>query len=387
MFSRQRSWKLAMLLSCAAAATTPALADYIVSSNDNHSAIVNGAFGVSKSPGSDTLSVIDVSKYPPKVLSTIDVPSSVVGPPMAVAVNADETIAIVGSATKLDPNDKTKAVPDNRLSVINLKSSPPKVVQETTTEQGPCGVAISPDNSLVLVATRNSGTVSSFSLKDGKLTPVSKIELGNEKSLPSGIRFLPDGKTALVTRAGDHMVSVLHVDGTKVTVDKRPLTTGINPYAVDVSADGHFAAVGNMGRNDGDMDTVSLIDLTATPPRTVETLSTAPQPEGIKFSPDGQYLAVGAQNGTNKGSNSPFANDHGKLIVFAIDGNHLRKVSETPLGHWSQGIAFSKDGKMLMVQNCGDQNIEVFHFNHGKVSTGVTLAIGAGPESMGTAWR
>jgi DNA-binding beta-propeller fold protein YncE len=387
MFSRQSSWKLTALLSCAAVATTPALADIVVSSNDNHATLVNGALGAAKSPGTDTVSIIDVSNYPPKVLSTIDVPGSVVGPPMAVAVDPSESLAIISSSAKLDPHDKTKIVPDNRISVIDLKSSPPKVVQEITAGLGPSGVAISPDGSTVLIANRTIGSVSIFSLKDGRLQEAGKLDLGNEKSVPSGIRFLPDGKTALLTRAGDHMVSVLHVDGTKVTVDKRPLTTGVMPYPIDVTADGQLAVVGNMGRNDGDMDTVSLIDLTASPPRTIETVSMAPQPEGIKFSPDGKYLAVSAYNGTDKLPDSPFAHDHGRLMIFAVEGNHLRKVSETLLGHWSQGLAFSRDGKMLMAQNFIEQNIEVFHVNKGKLSTGVTLAIGAGPESMGTAWR
>ena len=85
-----------------------------------------------------------------------------------------------------------------------------------------------------------------------------------------------------------------------MTVDKRPLTTGIAPYTLDISPDGKLAAVSNMGRGDGDVDSVSLIDLGAQPMRVIQTLDVGRSPEGLKWSPDGRFLAVGCQNGTTK---------------------------------------------------------------------------------------
>jgi hypothetical protein len=66
--------------------------------------------------------------------------------------------------------------------------------------------------------------VSIFAVKDKRLTPAGKLETGNKSSLPSGIGFLHDGKTALLTRSGDNMVNVLHIDGTNITIDPRPIT-------------------------------------------------------------------------------------------------------------------------------------------------------------------
>ena len=65
--------------------------------------------------------------------------------------------------------------------------------------------------------------------------------------------FLHDGKTALLTRSGDNMVNVLHIDGTNITIDPRPITTGISPYTMDINAAGTLASVSNMGRGDGDL--------------------------------------------------------------------------------------------------------------------------------------
>ena len=110
---------------------------------------------------------------------------------------------------------------------------------------------VSPDGTLALIANRTEGTVSVFSVKDKRLTAVGKVDTGNPKSLPSAVAFVDD-KTALLTRGGDNMVSVLHIDGTNVTIDPRPITTGIAPYTMDINAAHTLAAVSNMGRGDGD---------------------------------------------------------------------------------------------------------------------------------------
>jgi len=46
---------------------------------------------------------------------------SVVGPPLSVAITPDESLALVASSSKLDPADPTKLVPDDRITVIDLK--------------------------------------------------------------------------------------------------------------------------------------------------------------------------------------------------------------------------------------------------------------------------
>jgi DNA-binding beta-propeller fold protein YncE len=364
----------------------PGSAQIAVSSNDNHTVLVNGVQVAAKNPLPDTVSVIDLAHYPPRIVSTVEAPGSVVGPPMAVAVARDESYAIVTAATKLDPADTSKIVPDNRVSVIDLKASPPKVVQQLTAGDGATVVRISPDGTLALIANRTEGTVSIFAIKGGRLEAAGKLDLGNAKAGPSGLAFTPDGKTALLTRDGDNIVNVLHVDGTTVTIDPRPLTTGVRPYTLDITVDGKLAAVSNMGRGDGDMDTVSLIDLTVKPFVTIETMSIAGSPEGLKFSPDGKILAVGAQDGTTKAVNSPFYRKQGKLVLLAVRGKSLRKVAEAPIGQWSQGIAFSKDGRTLLIQNMVEQTIGVFRWQNGKLSPGAPLPMGTGPAAIRTAW-
>jgi DNA-binding beta-propeller fold protein YncE len=239
---------------------------------------------------------------------------------------------------------------------------------------------------LALVANRTEGTVSVFSVKGKRLTSVGKVNTGNDKSLPSAVVFVDD-KNALLTRGGDNMVNVLHIDGTTVTIDPRPITTGIAPYTMDINAAHTLAAVSNMGRGDGDADSVSLIDLQSKPYRVVGSFSVPSGPEPMKFSPDGRYLAIGAQNGSTKPPEHPFHHDNGLIGLYEVDGQTLRKVAEAPMGPWAEATAFSRDGKTLLVQSMQDRTVEVLRWDGRTLTRGKSLPIaGAGPESFATAW-
>ena len=371
-----------------AAAPIAARADIVLSSNDAHSVQdAQKTIVAPKDAHPDTVSLIDVSRYPPVLKATIDVPGSVVGPPTAAWMATDESWAIVASATKADPAGKGGTGPDDRVSVLDLTSNPPKIAQSLTAGAGATTVRLSPDGGLALIANRTEGTVSVFAVKDKRLTPVGKLDLGNKASLPSGIVFAKDGKDALLTRGGDNMVSVLHIDGTAVTVDPRPITTGLAPYTMDINAARTLAAVSNMGRGDGDADSVSLIDLTSKPYRTVFAIGVPSGPEPLKFSPDGKFLAVGAENGTTKPVGHPFHAEKGLLALYAVEGKSLRLVTSAPIGGWNEAIAFSRDGHTILVQSMTDRAIVVFRWDGHALKAGKPIPIeNAGPESFATAW-
>jgi DNA-binding beta-propeller fold protein YncE len=197
-----------------------------VSANDGKAVLVDGVNSVPANPPPDTVTVIDLSTIPPKVLAELQAPASVVGPPLSVAVARDESFALVTGASKVDPSDPKKTVPDDKLTVVDLKSSPPKVSAQLQAGKGAAGVSINRAGTLALVANRSEGTVSVFSIAGTTLTPVRKINLGDEKSGPSHVAITPDGKTALVTRDGDNKISVLSIDGTNVEDAKREISAG-----------------------------------------------------------------------------------------------------------------------------------------------------------------
>ena len=383
MHAHRKLHVYAVAVAMTLAAGSPARAQIALSSNDGHTILQDGTQVAA--PGGDSLAVIDLSGAP-KVIATVAVPNSVVGPPTAVAMTKDARYAIVSSATRLDPADKNKIVPDSRVFVVDITGASPKVVSEAATGLAPASVALSPDNSLALVANRNDGTISIFKFANGTLTPISKVDTGNPKSGPSGLVFLPDGKNALLSRDGDSIVNVLHIEGDTVTIDKRPLTAGVRPYTIALSGTGKFAAVSNMGRGDGDVDTVSLIDISREPYRVVDTLAVGGSPEGLRFSPDGAFLAVGTQEGSTKVKSSPFATDGGQLVMLAVEGSKLRRTADARIGHWSQGIAFARDGKTVLVQNMVERTIAVFGWDGSRLAEKPPLQFENGPAAITTPW-
>ena len=365
----------------ASALAVPAAAQIAVSANDHKARLVNGVNTVPPNPTPDTVTIIDLKTNPPTVIAEVNAPTSVVGPPVSVAITPDASLALVTSATKLSPTDPAKTVPDNRMSVIDLTARPPRVLTVLEAGMGAAGVAINRAGNLALVADRAAGTVSIFTIAGKTVTPAGKVDFGAPQSGPSAIAIAPDGRTALVTRDGDHKISVLAIDGTNVTYTKRDLNAGLRPYGIDICAPGNIAVVANIGIGQGDADTISVIDLTLKPVRVVETLTVGQTPEGIRCSPDGAFVAVVVHNGSNKAPDSPYYNANGKLILYQVNGKRLELFSQAPIGGWSQGIAFG--GGHVLVQNMVQQQIQVFRLDKsGLLDTGHKIQMKGGPAGI-----
>ena len=178
-----------VLCLAAIAVASTASAQLAVSSNDTKVVNVDGVNRIVENRGPDNVTIVDLGVSPPRVVGQLDAPGSVVGPPQSVAVAPDESIALVVASTKIDPSDPKKTVPDNRLSVIDLKASPPAVIATLAVGVSPTGVSFSPDGKLVLVANRGEGTVSILTVNGKTLTPTGKIQLGDAKSgaVPRGL--------------------------------------------------------------------------------------------------------------------------------------------------------------------------------------------------------
>jgi len=367
--------------------TAGAVAQIAVSANDNKAVLVNGNNVVPDNAATDTVSIIDLGSTPPKIIGEVKAPASVVGPPQSVAISRDESFALVTGAFKVDPADKKKVVPDNKLSVIDLKAKPPAVIATLEAGLGAAGVSINRAGTLALVANRSEGTVSVFTIAGNKLTAAGKIQLGDSKSGPSHVVFTPDGKSALVTRDGDHRVSILSVDGTKVEDSKKFMVGGIRPYSIDVSANGNVAVFSDQGGGQGDIDVINVIDLAAKPPRIVDTVSVGQTPEGVAMSHDGKHVAITVMNGSNRAKDHPAFNDYGLLMVYSINGTKLTKVAEAKVGHWCQGAAWSRNNQTVVIQCMVEKNLQAFSFNGRKLKPAGTVALSGGGAGLRTAQR
>jgi len=324
------------------------------------------------------------------VIGEVAAPASVVGPPLSIAVTPDESLAIVTASAKVDPSDPTKQTPNNQVSVIDLKANPPKVIASLEAGKGAAGISINRQGTLALVSNLQDGTVSVFSIQGKTVTPVGTVEVGGEKAGGGMVAIAPDGKTALVSRNADNKVSVLSIDGNKVEYTKRDMTAGVRPIVLDIAKNGAFAVVGSLaGAASGDHDSISLIDLTAKPPRVVDTIGVlGATAEGLKIAPDSSVVAVVVHNGSNRPKDSPFYNDAGRLLIVRVSGKTLSRVAEAPIGHWSQGTAFSPDGKTILVGNMVEKDYWVFSWDGTTLKdTGQRVKVNGGPAAIRTADR
>jgi len=376
--------KLAFALAALPLLTVAASAQIAVSANDNKAVLVNGVSTIVDNPASDTVTIIDLSAKPPKVIAELKAPASVVGPPQSVAVSRDESIALVTGAVKIDPANPKKTTANNQISVIDLKAKPPAVIATVEAGAAPSGLSINPAGTLALVANRNDGTVSIFTIANKTLTAAGKIDFGNPKSGPSHVAFTHDGKMALVTRDGDHRISVLSVDGNKVEDTKKYMVAGFRPYSIAISAKG-VAVLTNQGGGQGDTDMISVIDLKRNPPRIVDTIAVEQIPEGASMSPDGNYVAVTMQNGSNKPSSHPNYHKGSVLSIFRINGTKLTLAAKGEFGAWGQGVVWSKDGKTLLAQSMADKSIDVFSFTGKALKKTGSIKVNGGAAGIRTA--
>lgn len=369
----------------AALIAEPATAQIAVSAHDGKQVLIDGVQTVPTRPVADGVMILDLSATPPRIIGSVAVPTSVIGPPSSVAVAPDERFAIVTAARRIPAEAPTTIVPDDIVSVIDLRASPPRVTATLHAGAGASGVSINPAGTLALIANRSEGTVSVFTIADGVLTDAGKVEIGPASTSPAHVIFYDEGRRALVSRDGDHRISILDIDGARVTVETATLASGLRPYQIDATGPRTFAVSANIGGGGRDMDTLALIDLRESPPRVVDIVPAGLTPEGVKMSPDGRFVAATVNDGSNAAPTSPRWHRDGQVWVWRIDGGRLVSIARAPAGAWGQGLAWSSDGKTLLVQSAAENRIDVFHFDGEALTSVGEIPTPAGPAAIRTA--
>lgn len=344
-------------------ALAPAFGQILIVGNDEKQDWDENAKPILREPGKDTLSVIDISKpEAPRIAATIPLMNSVVGPPTNLAISPSGEIALVANSVEpLVQGWGHRLEPDNKVFEVDLKANPPNVIGTITVGKQPSGMAISPKGDLALVANRVDGTVSVLSIRGKDVLVIDTVALGAATDQVSAVAITPDGKRALAVKSNANKVAMLTIDGLKVTYDKRDLPAGIFPYNVAVTPDGKLALTadtGNGGSSDGNVDTVSVIDLEANPPRVVDHVKVGDSPEGLAVSPKGDLaITVEARGSNMKGA--LFYHPAGVVTALRIDGKKVSNASDINVGGLPEGAAFSPDGQYLYVGNFMDQDLWV----------------------------
>jgi DNA-binding beta-propeller fold protein YncE len=334
-------------------------------------------------PGKDSVLIVDLADpLDPKIIANLPLKNSVVGPPVNLDIDPTGTIALVAdSVNVIKDGDALKQVPDDKVHVIDLKASPPKAVSTLTVGKQPSGLSISPAGNLALVANREDKSISVLSIKGTEVKLIDTVPMGESVS---HVTFTPDGKRALAVKFPAHKLTVLDVAGDKVTPTKTELPTGLWPYNVAVAPGGKIALTsdnGGAGSSDGSVDTVSVIDLEAQPPRIIDRVVVGDGPEGLAISPKGDVAASAILAGSN---NKPayFYHRNGFVSVLRIDDKKVAKIKEVEVGGLPEAAVFTPDGQYLLVGNYLDQDFSILQVKGADITdTGKRFKVPGHPAS------
>ena len=373
---------------CVVLAALPVRAQIAVSANDTTEIMVDGVHVMVPKAPPDTVTIIDLSARPPRVLAELQAPSSWSGPPQMVAVTPDESIALVSSSLKANPADPAQMTQDNRMSVIALKSSPPAVIKTLEAGLFPNGIAINARGTLALVANRGDSTVSIYTISGPSVEPAGQISLRDKSCAPSMPAFTPDGATVYLTCTDTHRLAILSVNGTEVRDTGRSVVANLRPVGIEITPEGDLAIVANIGNGPtGGVDTLTVVDIASPNPRVVDSVAVGVIPEGLALSPRGNYVAVSVINGSSFPKSSPFHRDENILKILRLSGSHLTPVAEARVGPWCQGVAWSNDERIVVIQCMVDKQIDVFEFDGRTLTRKPSIKVSGGPASIRTAWR
>lgn len=338
---------------------------------------------VLSAPGKDQVLIVDLADPEnPKIAAALPLKNSVVGPPVNVAIDPTGTVALVAdSVDVVKEGDALKQVPDNKIYVIDLKATPPKLAATIVGGKQPSGLSFSPDGKMALVANRGDNSIGVLSVNGTDVKVTDTIPMPDSVA---HVAFAPDGKHALAVRFPAHKISVLDVAGDKITYNKLDLPAGQWPYNVAVTPNSKIALTsdnGNAGASDGSVDTTSVIDLEAKPPRIIDRVVVGDGPEGLAVSPKGDLAVAVILRGSNM-KNAFFYEKNGSVSVLKIDGKKVIKTGDIEVGGLPEAAVFTPDGKYILVGNYLSQDFSILKVDGTNVTdTGKHFQVPGHPAS------
>ena len=356
---------------------------------------------VNQPPGKDTVSIIDIhDPIKPRILANLPLMNTIIGPPVNLAITPDQHLALVANSLDwVKDGEGWKGVPDNKIYVIDLTTSPPAQIATVQAGKQPSGMAINRAGTLALVANLADESVGVLSIDGKNVKLVDTVSVASPPaaagapptppSRPSAVAITPDGKRALVVKSGANRVGLLDIDGQKVSYAKvdgknYDMASGLTPLNVQITPDGKLAIVNNIGGGqDGQVDTVAVIDMEANPPRVIDQVVVGDGPEGLAMSPAGGYAASLILNGTGGTPKTAFyRHDKSYVALLKIDGKTVRKVAQADVGGLAEGIAFSPDGRYLYVANFVDSDIDILRLEGDALTKVASFPLPGHPASM-----
>jgi DNA-binding beta-propeller fold protein YncE len=377
---------LISLAGCSAMNPAPGKSELMVVGNDEKVGVTDAGAYTFSGPGKDSVSIIDIGTEPlaPRILVNLPLTNSIFGPPVNLAITPDESLALVANSMDAEKDGAGwKMVPDNKLYVIDLTTNPPALIDTVVVGKQPSGLSINRAGNLALVTNRADNSIGVLRIAGKKVTLVDTVAIGEQVT---HVVFTPDGKRAMAAKFPNHKLALLEVNGEKVSYTKQDIPVGLWPYNFDIAPDGKLAISadnGNGGRSDGHTDTVTVIDLEASPPRVIDKVVVGDSPEGFAISPTGKLAVALVVNGSDAAKNAWFYNRNGKVVALKIDGKKVARGNEVEVRGLPEGLVFSNDGRYIYVGNYLDRDISILRVDGDQiVNTGKSLSLPGQPASM-----
>ncbi len=375
-------WLLGVFL--LVAAFSGAAGPVVISGNETKLDLTSGAAQRVTPEGPDSFTVLDFASFPPAVTHVLDVPNTVIGPPSNIAITPDGSLALMANSLRMDPSSATNWFPESAIHVVDLESRPPRVLGQVTAGLQPSGISITRDGRWALVANRAAGTISVLGIRGKQVTPLHEVKVCEPVDSVSDVAVSPDGRRVLASVQKGGYLAVLDLDGDRLTLTSRKLSVYGQPYRVVITPDGALGLTAGAGAGNGtDRDALSVVDLESTPLRTVDYVSLGAIPESFEVSPDGKLVAAVLMDGSNLAANHPDHTEAGRLVILGRRGKTYRKISEHAIGRIPEGVAFTSDGRHLVVQCHPDRELWLFSVRGTRVrDTGHRVAVPGFPSSL-----
>jgi len=356
----------------------------VISGNETKLELTSGAAQRVTAVGPDSFTILDFGSFPPQVIHVMEVPNTVIGPPSNIAITPNGSLALIANSLRMDPANSTNWFPESAIHLVDLESRPPRVIGQVSGGAQASGMSITRDGTLALVANRAAGTISVLAIRGKQVVPLHEVKVCEPAESVSDVAVSPDGRRVLASIQKGGYLAVLDLEGDRLTLTSRKLSVYGQPYRVVITPDGVLGLTAGTGVGNGvDRDALSVVDLQAKPIRTIDHVVLGAVPESFEVSPDGKLVAAVLMDGSNLAASHPEHTKAGRMVILERRGKTYRKVSEHATGRIPEGVAFTSDGKHLVVQCHPDRELWLFSVRGTRVrDTGHRVPVPGYPSSL-----
>jgi len=222
-----------------------------------------------------------------------------------------------------------------------------------TVQTLPAGIAITPDNSKVLVCNNTTGSVSVITVSNNSVTNITGL------SFPCGIAVMPDGSHAYFVNRGGNQVKA--IDLSNNTISATISSVGTNPIGIAINPAGTLVyAVGGSSKNLYEI-TISSNTITHTIDLTNGGANTVDGPSAVAVNPAGTFAYV-----TNT-TNTDQAYYKVNLSTYAVTRVAVASFKENSL-------AINPAGTKMYISGSANGTIKVIDLSTDTVTATISVA-------------